>query len=110
MAINVTTGRNMPQTVIFDTLRYAKKLQEAGFTSEQAEIQAEALHDTMDNNLATKENIKELKRDIKEIEQDIKAVEGRMVTKLQELEYKVVIRLGSVIAIAVGVLAAIIKF
>jgi len=33
----------MPATATFDTLAYAKKLKSAGFTDEQAEVQAEAL-------------------------------------------------------------------
>ena len=41
-------------TAIFDTLMYAKKLREAGVPEKQAEIQAEALLEIMENNVATK--------------------------------------------------------
>lgn len=44
----------------FDTLAYAKKLKEAGFTETQAEAQAEALRAVVDSNLATKQDLKEL--------------------------------------------------
>lgn len=44
----------------FDTLMYAKKLKEAGFTEQQAEVQAEAMRELIDNNLATKCDLKEL--------------------------------------------------
>ncbi len=50
----------------FDTLTYAKKLEEAGFTPQQAEVQAFALADIVDERLATKE--------------DIRRVEGVMAT------------------------------
>ncbi len=48
----------------FDTLTYAKKLEEAGFTPKQAEVQAHALADIVDERLATKEDIRDLKKDI----------------------------------------------
>ena len=41
----------------FDTLTYAKMLQEAGFTAQQAEVQAEALRAVVDQNLATKQDL-----------------------------------------------------
>lgn len=44
----------------FDTLLYAKKLKKAGFSEAQAEVQAEALADIVNNNLATKHDLKRL--------------------------------------------------
>ena len=52
----------------FDTLYYAKKLREAGFTEQQAEAQAEALRAVVDENLATKYDIELVRRDVKELE------------------------------------------
>ncbi len=77
--------------VVFDTLLYAKKLKEAGFTEQQAEIQAEALKEIIENNLATKLDIEELRRTIK------------------ELEYKLTIKMGAFAIAIITVLAAIIK-
>jgi hypothetical protein len=37
--------------ITFDTLAYAKRLQQAGVSAEQAEVQAEALRDVVDENL-----------------------------------------------------------
>lgn len=51
-------------TTTFDTLMYAKKLQQAGFTQQQAEIQAEALKEIIDNNLATKQDLKDLEKNL----------------------------------------------
>jgi hypothetical protein len=45
---------------MFDTLTYANKLKEAGFTERQAQAQAEALVAVVDSNLATKHDLKEL--------------------------------------------------
>lgn len=47
-------------THAFDTLAHAKRLKKAGFTTEQAEAQAEALADVFHDNLATKHDIKKL--------------------------------------------------
>ena len=75
--------------IIFDTLKYAKRLKEAGFTEQQAETQAEVMHEVIDDKLATK--------------QDLKRLEER-------LSYRLTIRFGGMLVAAVLVLAAIIKF
>ncbi len=76
---------------IFDTLTYARKLQEAGFTARQAEAQAEALLTIVNTNLATKHDIELLRRDMK------------------EMESRIVLRLGGIIVVAVGALAVLVK-
>jgi len=55
----------MPVTATFNTLAYAKKLKAAGFTDEQAEIQAEALSEIIEERLATKQDLKELELRLK---------------------------------------------
>ena len=82
-------------TAIFDTLMYAKKLREAGVPEKQAEIQAEALLEIMENNVATKSDLTELKKEFK--------------MDLKELEYKLIIKMGAMFGLTIGVLAAIIK-
>ena len=78
----------------FDTLQYAKKLQQVGFTAEQAEVQAEALqertkviNDWIDSNLATKQDLK---------------------FGLEKLSYQLTIRLGSMIEAAIAILGILI--
>lgn len=82
-------------TTTFDTLMYAKKLREAGFSEKQAEIQAEALKEIIQDNLATKQDISDLRKDLLQME--------------ERLMYKLTIRLGLMLVTAVTVLAAIIK-
>jgi len=79
----------------FDTLMYSKKLREAGFTEQQAEIQAEAIKELIDNNLATKS--------------DLKKLEERLTVCINELNYKLTIRMGGLLVMTVVILAAIIK-
>ncbi len=50
----------MANGISFDTLAYAKKLIAAGVPSNQAEVQAEALADIVDEPLATKQDLREL--------------------------------------------------
>jgi len=67
----------MTHSIVFDTLAYAKKLIAAGVPSKQAEVHAEALVEIVDENLATKRDLKEmelsLKRDLKEMEYRLRA-------------------------------------
>lgn len=79
----------------FDTLMYSKKLKHAGFTEEQAEIQAEAIKELIDDKLATKH--------------DLKQTEERLTNKINEMSYKLTIRMGGMLVTAVVILAAIIK-
>lgn len=74
----------MAQAIAFDALAYAKKFKSAGFTQQQAEIQAEALAEIVDERLATKQDLK-------------------------ELEMRLTIRLGSIMAASIAIVAALVK-
>lgn len=60
----------------FDTLHFAKKLKENGVPEKQAEVQAEAMAEIIENNLATK--------------RDLKALEVRLELKLAEVKAEVI--------------------
>ena len=47
-------------TMAFDTLQFAKKLIDAGVPQKQAEVQAEAISEIVQEKLATKTDLKEL--------------------------------------------------
>ncbi|OGT07843.1 MAG: hypothetical protein A2X78_03280 [Gammaproteobacteria bacterium GWE2_37_16] len=87
-------------TLTFDTLQYAKKLKKAGFTEQQAEVQAEvmreqndAINKWVDNSLATK-------RDIELIRHDLEVMSYKIT-------YKLTIRLGCMITGAVVILGVL---
>jgi len=70
----------------FDTLKYAKRLKTAGFTEQQAEVQAEAMkeqsdtmQDFIDERLATKDDIKRLELELKRIEERLTYKLGGMI-------------------------------
>ncbi len=54
----------------FDTLTYANKLKSVGFTEEQAETQAEALKDIVEERI------------VSEIERSLKQLEARLIVKI----------------------------
>lgn len=139
--------------IAFDTLKYAKRLKEAGVPEKQAEAEAEALVEVLQTNLgllSSKTDIKEmdvnlrremkemelalrrdmkemeanlkrdldeshtsLQRDMKELEnnlkRDIKEMELLLKRDMVELEQRLVIKLGGMMVVAVGVVAALVK-
>jgi len=78
----------MPLTATFDTLAYAKKLKAAGFTEQQAEIQAEVLSQIIEERLATK--------------QDLDALELR-------LKHDLTLRLGGMLVAGIAIVAILVK-
>jgi hypothetical protein len=71
-------------TVSFDTLRFPRKLEQSGFTHDQAVGAAEALADTMGESVATKAD-------------------------LNELEMRLTVRFGTMLAAAVAIVVALDK-
>jgi len=85
----------VPDTIIFDTLTYAKRLKAVGFTEEQAEVQTQILAQIVDEKLATKKDILELKRDMKEME--------------LRLKHDLTLRLGAILTAGIAIVAALVK-
>lgn len=82
-------------TAIFDTLAFTKKLKAAGVPEAQAEVQAEAIAELIDQKLATK--------------QDIHRLETSLKRDIQDMSNKLTLRFGSMLVGAVSVLAILIK-
>lgn len=79
-------------SITFDTLKYAKKLRQAGFSEEQAEAQASALAEAVSEiDVATKRDINDLKNEI------------------QKLELRLTIKLGAIVAAGVAAIVALQK-
>ena len=57
--------RQYSEQAPFDTLSYAKKLQSAGFSQEQAEVQAETFLSIVREQLVSKRDLKELEKELK---------------------------------------------
>ncbi|WP_297260773.1 hypothetical protein [uncultured Desulfovibrio sp.] len=72
-------------SLVFNSLEYARRLEAAGFTRQQAETQANILAEVIDERVATKQD-------------------------LRELELRLVVRFGAMLAAGVGLLSALIAF
>ena len=82
-------------TVAFDTHAFVKELTRVGMPEEQAEVLAQSQATLIDEKLATK--------------QDLKKLEMNLRHEMKELELRLTIRLGSMMVVAVGVVAALVK-
>ena len=97
----------------FDTLTYAKKLQEAGFTPRQAEAQAEALRGVLEENIATQQHLKDtedsLKRDIKELEVRLTQQIELIRKDMEVMRRDIIIWLGGLIVVSITALGILMK-
>ena len=78
-------------TFAFDTLAFSKRLRDKGVPQEQAEAHAEAIREFVMTDLATKADIRELRQEI------------------HSLSLQLTVRLGGLIVVGIGALAALIK-
>jgi len=54
----------MQKALIFDTFLYVKRLKEVGFTEQQAIVLAETLNELLEEQLATKRDLKEMETNL----------------------------------------------
>lgn len=80
----------------FDTLGYSKRLRESGIATSHAEAHAEAARDFIMTELVTKSDLFEVKSDIRELR-----------VNLEKLSLQLTVRLGGIVALGVGILAAL---
>jgi hypothetical protein len=76
---------------MFNSLKYAKQLEEAGVSRAQAEVHMQIMTEIMETSLATKQDILDVRRDIR------------------ELEYKLIIKVGMLVSVSMGVLVTVVK-
>jgi hypothetical protein len=74
--------------IAFDTHDFVKKLKSVGFTEEQAEVFATEHRRIIEDTLVTKYELN---------------------VQLRELEYRLIIKLGAMIVVAVGAVATLVK-
>ena len=86
-------------SIAFDTHAFVKELTSAGMPEAQAEVLANSQAKLIDEKLATKQDLKELEERLR---RDMRELELR-------LKHDLTVRLGSMMVIAVGVVAALVK-
>ena len=114
-----------------NTLRYAKKLEEVGFSREQADMTIGILNEVVEDNLATKQDLKDLsiatsqdfvsvRQEIaslkNDLQQEIRNLSNNMnqefVTvrfEMQQMKSDLVIKLGAMMVTGIAVISALIK-
>ena len=117
--------------VAFDTLRFAKRLEEAGVPPGQAAATAAAFAEATGDMIATKIEIGDLRRDLaavraelkadiaavrreleavrQELKAEIAALRQEFKADLRELELSMTIKLGAMCAGSVALVAALVK-
>lgn len=79
-------------TITFDTHKFIRTLKEAGVPESQAEAFSEAFKEAQgEADLATKRDIDDVRRDMRELEQ------------------RLIIKLGALVAFAIGIVAVLVK-
>lgn len=120
---------------MFNSLRYAQKLEEVGFTREQAETHVLMLTELMQSDLATKQDFKdfqfvtksemnefraemrsdvtafraEMRSDMNKLRADMALFKQEVRADLIQMEQRLTIKLGTIISIAIGVAVTLTK-
>lgn len=87
---------------MFNALKYTQELERAGFSREQAEATVKLFIDVMNETFATKS-------DFKELELKLDASTFRLESAIREMDYKLTIKLGAMLTVAIGATATVIK-
>lgn len=89
--------------ITFDTHKFVRTLKNAGVPESQAEAFSEAFKEAQgEAELATQRDINDVRRDINDLRRD-------MDTRLIQLEQRLIIKLGGLMALSIGIVAALIK-
>jgi hypothetical protein len=90
----------------FDSLLFSQSLQAAGFTREQADTLAELIRDQVVKGAATAVDLEGMETRLRE---RAERLEERFEHKIDKTEKSMTIKFGTMLVVAVGVLAAVIK-
>ena len=91
---------------MFNTLKYARMLEEVGFSREQAETSTKILVETMEDKLASKQDLQELGT---RLTTELRHLESKLEHSVSQVESKLTIRMGTMMAASIAVLTAIQK-
>jgi hypothetical protein len=91
----------------FDSLGFAQELRKVAFSSEQAETFASLIRDHVVGNTVRKDDLADAESRLNE---KIDRVQERITSELKQLEQRMTIKLGSMLVVAIGVIAAVQKF
>jgi len=84
--------------ITFDTLKFANTLKEAGVPLAQAEAEATALSELLEVNLKELVSKEDLTHEVELLRRD-----------MRDMEQRLVIKLGGLMAFSIGIVAALVK-
>ena len=104
----------------FDSLTYANRLKAAGMDGGLAEVQASVMTEVIQDhfhNLSTKQEIQQLSLDLRkemnlmgqDLRKEIQLLRLEVQKDMQLLEQRMLIKLGSLMVLAIGVVATLVK-
>jgi hypothetical protein len=96
---------NAMTTITFDTLHFVQRLEAAGIPREQAEVVVRVIADAQET-LVTNQS---LDNRLSETELRLDARFAQVDSHLIQIEQRLIIKLGSLIAVSVGIVAALVK-
>jgi hypothetical protein len=85
-------------TITFDTLKFANTLKDAGVPPAQAEAEAVALSEVLEVNLKELVTKDDLKYEVELLRRD-----------MRDMEQRLIIKLGALMAFSIGIVAALVK-
>lgn len=91
---------------MFNTLRYAKMLEEVGFSREQAETSIKILVEIMEDKLASKQDLQELES---RLQNSVALLRSDVQHSVAQTESRLTIRMGTMLAASIAILTAIQK-
>ena len=91
----------------FDSLGFAQELKKVALSSEQAETLASLIRDHVVGNTVRKDDLTGAESRLTE---KIDRIQERTTSELKQLEQRMTIKLGSMLVVAIGVIAAVQKF
>jgi hypothetical protein len=103
---------------MFNALKYTEEMERAGFTRSHAETSVKLLIDVMNENFATKSDLKQVETNLEssirtlEIKFDLNlaSTAQRFESALKESQYQMTIKLGTLMTLGVGLVAVLVKF
>ncbi len=92
---------------MFDAFRYSRELEAVGFSRDQAELQLRMITEIVEEDLATKQDLKILEESI------LNKIEVKLThfeIKIEQLEYRLTIKLGALMLLGFTSMATLMKF
>jgi hypothetical protein len=97
-----------------NALKYVKILEGTGINREQAEAHVQIISDFLEGDLVTKQDLlnseNSMKLSISQLNNKIDSIAERLENKMLQMEYRMTIKLGSIVTVAIAAMTAVIKF